>query len=153
MKTLRLPSALLLICTIACGACLSAKDAPPPRPDKPQRPQEMRRNMPRRNPLMAMARLVPKELKAYQSNPTPENYAALEKALDTAVKANTAKQKARLEKQIAELDSKQAKLAADFLKQVKSGEFKMPERPKRGKNFKHPGKIFDGKRPDRPAED
>ena len=138
---------------MACTSYLSADDTVPQHPERPQRPQEMRRNMPRRNPLMAMARLVPGELKAYQSNPTPENYAALEKALDAAVKANTAKQKARLEKQIAELDSKQAKLAADFLKQVKSGEFKMPERPQRKRDFKRPGKGFDGKRPPRPTED
>jgi len=67
MRILRLYPALLLGCVMACTSYLSADDTVPQHPERPQRPQEMRRNMPRRNPLMAMARLVPGELKAYQS--------------------------------------------------------------------------------------
>ena len=81
-----------------------------------------------RNPAMMTARLVMKELKAYQAKPTPENYAALEKALNEAIKADTAKRKERLEKELADLEKNQAARVRDLLDKVKSGEFKMPER-------------------------
>ena len=81
-----------------------------------------------RNPAMMTARLVMKELRTYQAKPTPENYAALEKALNEAIKADTAKRKERLEKELADLEKNQAERVKDLLDKVKSGEFKMPER-------------------------
>lgn len=81
-----------------------------------------------RNPLMMTARLVMKELRTYQAKPTPENYAALEKALNEAMKADTAKRKEQLEKELADLEKNQAARAKDLLDKVKSGEFKMPEK-------------------------
>ena len=86
----------------------------------------------RRNPDMMTARLVMKELRAYQTNPTPENLAALEKALNEAMQKDTASRKAMLEKALADLEKNQQKRAADFLEKVKKGEFKLPQRPPRG---------------------
>lgn len=101
--------------------------------------QNMRRagfRQPMRNPMMSVIRKVAKELKAYQAKPTPENFAAFEKAFNEAVKADTARKKANLEKQLAELEKTQAERAKDILAKVKSGEFKMPERPQRGNHFR-----------------
>lgn len=154
MKVPRFYSTVLLACAMFGASCAIADEAPK-RPERHPAPnREMaRRQMMRQYPLMAMARLVPQELKAYKNSPTPENFAALEKALDAAVKADTAKRKANLEKQLAELDKKQSALAADFLAKVKSGEFKMPERPQRRNRGERPARKFAGERPEPPACD
>lgn len=85
-----------------------------------------------RNPEMMTARLVMKELRAYQAEPNDANYAALEKALNEAIKKDTAMRKERLEKQLMELEKNQAERAQNLLKKVKSGEFKMPEARREG---------------------
>ncbi len=119
----------VLCCAALCGSNLLAEDQPAK--PQPQRSQMMmpRNHMqfPQRNQHMMTAFLVKDEIKAYQQNPTPENMAALEKALDKAIKADTAKRKKHLEKELANLEKDQAQRAADLLQKVKSGEFKMPE--------------------------
>ena len=120
------------------------------RPAPPERPQMRRGGMAGmpggRGGMqdMAIARMVSKELKAYQANPSAENYQALEKATREAVKKFTEKRKEMLQKQLAELEKNQDKSADAFLAKVKSGEFKMP--PKRQRNS-NPGKR--GPRPDK----
>ena len=101
---------------------------------KPAAPKEMPQGMRGRRfemrggqmSQMATARLAAKELRAYLENKTPENLAAFEKALNEAMKKDTAERKAKLEKELAELEKNQAKRAADLIAKVKSGEFKMP---------------------------
>ena len=138
MKTLF----IMLAAAVISSATLHAEEAPV-KPDKmpAKKFQAPRPGRPggRFNPMMLTARMVMKELRAYQANPTPENYQALEKALNEAMQKDTARRKAKLEKELAELSQTQAKRAEDFLAKVKSGEFKMPERPKK-KFPKHPPK-------------
>lgn len=131
--------------SLLCGAGLlftaelSADDAPA----RPQRPRmEMGGPggprggmMEMRNPMMGIAYQVKPELDAYNADKSDENYAKLE----AAVKAASAKRKANLEKRLEQLkndlanfDQNQEKQNAEFLAKVKSGEFKMPERPRRG---------------------
>ncbi len=93
-----------------------------------------------RDPMVMTARLVHNELKTYQASPTTENYTALENALKTAMAKDTARRKEMLEKRqaeiqkmLSELDKTQTQRMTDFLTKVKSGEFKMPERPAKGK--------------------
>ena len=107
----------------------------------------------RRNPDMMTARLVMKELRAYQANPTPENFAALEKALNEAMKKDTAERKANLEKALANLEKDQQQRAKSFLEKVKSGELKMPRRQPRGDRQRGPrGKGGDRPRGSREAK-
>lgn len=140
MQFKSLTAMLLAAASLAVPAALSADEAPA----KPERPakrqfrgpgergerggQGMRGGMfMQRNPEMMTARLVMKELRAYQADPSEANYAALEKALNEAIKKDTAMRKERLEKQLMELEKTQAERAQSLLKKVKSGEFKMPE--------------------------
>ena len=58
----------------------------------------------------------------------PDEKEEIEKALNEAIKADTAKRKERLEKELADLEKNQAARVRDLLDKVKSGEFKMPER-------------------------
>ena len=128
---------LLAAASLAIPAAMNADEAPA----KPERPakrqfrgpgergerggQGMRGGMfMQRNPEMMTARLVMKELRAYQADPSEANYAALEKALNEAIKKDTAMRKERLEKQLMELEKTQAERAQSLLKKVKSGEFK-----------------------------
>ncbi len=151
---LRSLSSLLLIGTLSVSAIYTQADEKVPR--KPERREGMMRRdrggamMMMRNPDMMIARMVRKELKAYQNDPTDANYAALEKATREASKKVTAQIKEMLEKQLAELEKNQNQNTENFLKKVKSGEIKMPqrpprekrergergERPRRGKNFR-----------------
>ena len=123
--------------TLVAAPFLSADEAQAPKEGEKRMPRQMRGPggfgefggmRPQRNAAMMTARLVMKELKAYQAKPTPENYAVLEKALNEAIKADTAKRKERLEKELAELEKNQAERVKNLLDKVKSGEFKMPER-------------------------
>ena len=137
-----------LAAALAAGSlfAISAANAEE-RPAPPARPEMRRGGMPGgRGGMqdMAIARMVAKELQAYQANPTPENYQTLEKATREAVKKITAKRKEMLQKQLAELEKNQDKSADAFLAKVKSGEFKMP--PKRQRNG-NPGRR--GPRPDK----
>lgn len=134
------------LCSLLCGAGLlltanlSADDAPA-RPQRPkmetggQRGGQRGGMMGMRNPMMGIAFQVKPELDAYNADKSDENYAKLE----AAVKAASAKRKADLEKRLeqlktdlADFDRNQEKQNAEFLAKVKSGEFKMPERPRRG---------------------
>ena len=135
-----------LLAGVIFSTAISAaeKVAPANATARPMPPRgEMRRGMmPPRNEMMMTARLVINELKAYQANPTAENFAVLEKALDKAIKEDTAKRKERLEKELANLEKDQAKRANDLLTKIKSGDFKMPERPfpfRGGKGAAAPG--------------
>ncbi len=153
MQFKSLTAMLLAAASLAVPAALSADEAPakPERPAKRQfrgpgergerggdRPamrggQGMRGGMfMQRNPEMMTARLVMKELRAYQSDPSEANYAALEKALNEAIKKDTAMRKERLEKQLMELEKTQTERVQSLLKKVKSGEFKMPEARREG---------------------
>lgn len=140
MKTLF----IMLLAATFSAATLQA-DETPVQPDKhsAKKHQFSRQGRPggRFNPMMFTARMVMKELQTYQTNPTPENYQALEKALKEAMQKDTARRKAELEKELAELPQTQAKRAEEFLAKVKSGEFKMPERfsKKSPGKFKKPG--------------
>ena len=126
----------LLAAGIIFGSTAYSDEAP--KAQKTEARQKMRdrgkrrpMNMP--NPMMHAVRKAAKELKAYQANPTADNFAAFEKTFNEAVKSDTARQKALLEKQLAELEKNQAERAKQVLAKVKSGEFKFPERPERGK--------------------
>ena len=123
-----------------CNSSLVIADevpaSPAGKPEMRQRgPRGNKGNMMRRggDPSMRFAFLVRKELAAYQADPTPEKLKALEKALDEAVKKVTAQRKKQLEKELAQLDKTQKERAEKFLKQVKSGEFKMPERSQKNR--------------------
>ena len=142
--------------SLLCGAGLlftadlSADEEAPRRPQRPpmemggpggQRGGQRGGMMGMRNPMMLIAFQVKPELDAYNADKSDENYAKLE----AAVKAASAKRKADLEKRLEQLkndlanfDQNQEKQNAEFLAKVKSGEFKMPERPKRG--GRQPGK-------------
>lgn len=144
--------------SLLCGAGLlftanlSADDEAPRRPQRPRMemggpggpggPGGQRGGMMGvRNPMMGIAFQVKPELDAYNADKSDANYAKLE----AAVKAASAKRKADLEKRLEQLkndlanfDQNQEKQNAEFLAKVKSGEFKMPERPKRGS--RQPGK-------------
>ena len=137
MKFKSLATIALAAGSLMAAPFLSADEAQAPKEGEKRMPRQMRGPggfgefggmRPQRNAAMMTARLVMKELKAYQAKPTPENYAALEKALNEAVKADTARRKARLEKELADLEKNQAERVKDLLDKVKSGEFKMPER-------------------------
>ena len=129
---------LLAAASLAIPAAMNADEAPA----KPERPAKRQSRGPgerggmymQRNPDMMTARLVMKELRTYQADPSEANYAALENALTEAMKKDTAMRKERLEKQLQELEKTQAERAASLLKKVKSGEFKFtpPAREGRG---------------------
>jgi CheY-like chemotaxis protein len=61
-----------------------------------------------------------------------------EKALNEAIKKDTEQRKARLEKQLMELEKNQAERAQNLLKKVKSGEFKLPAGKREGQERKAP---------------
>ena len=144
-------ASVLVLGSLCAVSAVNAEDAPrPPRPEmRPGMRPGMRREgaMPgaragmQRNNDMFIARMVAKEIKAYQESPTDENYKALEKATREAVKKFTEQRKKMLEKQLAELDKNQDKTANAFLENVKSGKFKMPpQRMRPGKRGPRPGK-------------
>ena len=95
MKFKSLTAMLLAAASLAAPAVINADEAPAKqRPEQRQfrnrgdRPG-MRNGMfgqMQRNPEMMTARLVMKELRAYQAEPNDANYAALEKALNEAKK-------------------------------------------------------------------
>ena len=147
MKLKSLTAMLLAAAALAAPAVINADEAPAKqRPEQRQfrnrgdRPG-MRNGMfgqMQRNPEMMTARLVMKELRAYQAEPNDANYAALEKALNEAIKKDTEQRKARLEKQLMELEKNQAERAQNLLKKVKSGEFKLPAVKREGKERRAP---------------
>ena len=130
-------SALLLGGSLLLTVTACAEDPAPNRPPAPpaQGPGAPGirggRRGPGFNPMFETARLVMKELRAYQAKPNDETFAALEKALAEAMKIDTANRKAQLERELADLEANQAKRQSEFLSQVKSGEFKMPAPPNR----------------------
>jgi len=118
---------------LASGIALADEEKPAADKQPPQMRQNrgnfrggMRFRTRRMDPSMMYAMLVRKELAAYQEKPTPENFTILEKALNEAVKNYTEKRRQQLQKELAELDKNQQEQAAKFLKNVKSGEFKLP---------------------------
>lgn len=137
MKTLF----IMLLAATFSAATLQADEMPAKPDQKPSKKFQAPRPRGRFNPMMFTARMVMKELQTYQTNPTPENYQALEKALKEAMQKDTARRKAELEKELAELPQTQAKRTEEFLAKVKSGDFKMPERfsKKSPGKFKKPG--------------
>lgn len=149
MKILSLKT-LVTTLIIASGCLAMAAENAPAEKKVPERAKMMKRNTPNRKRsafMMSPAiRKTAKELKAYQANPTAENFAAFEKAFNAAVQEDTAAKKAFLEKQLAELEKNQKAQADMILSKVKSGEFKLPARPPRNRQM--PGK----RRPGKPAE-
>lgn len=154
MRFKSLTAMLLAAAALAAPAVINADEAPAKqRPEQRQfrgpgeRP-DMRGERPgmrggmfgqmQRNPEMMTARLVMKELRAYQAEPNDANYAALEKALNEAIKKDTEQRKARLEKQLMELEKNQAERVQNLLKKVKSGEFKLPAGKREGQERKAP---------------
>ncbi|MBO5722368.1 MAG: hypothetical protein J6S19_04565 [Lentisphaeria bacterium] len=132
---------------IASGCLTMAAENAPAGKNAPEFPPMAKRNMAnRKRPAFTMTPAIKKtakELKAYQANPTPENFAAFEKAFNAAVQEDTAAKKAFLEKQLAELEKNQKAQADMILAKVKSGEFKMPSRPPRNRQMpirRRPGK-------------
>lgn len=147
MKLKSLTAMLLAAAALAAPAVINADEAPAKRrPEQRQfhkrgdRPgmQNGKFGQMQRNPEMMTARLVMKELRAYQAEPNNANYAALEKALNEAIKKDTEQRKARLEKQLMELKKNQAERAQNLLKKVKSGEFKLPAVKREGKERRAP---------------
>ena len=123
-------ASVLLLSSFCAVSAVNAEDTQ--QQPRRQRPEMRRRAMPgnkggmQRNSDMIIARMVAKELKAYQESKTDENYKALEKATCDAVKKITEQRKKMMEKQLAELEKNQNKNADDFLNKVKAGDFKMP---------------------------
>ena len=121
------------------GALVAAEQSPPAdKPEKASSVQQAPGNMPMRGRRdfmrraeFGVARMVRQELKTYLNDKTDANFAALEKAVNEAIKADTVQRKARLEQELANLEKVQTQRASRFLDSVKSGEFKMPERPRR----------------------
>ena len=103
MKILSLKT-LVPALLIASGCLTMAAENAPAGKNAPEFPPMAKRNMAnRKRPAFMMSpaiRKTAKELKAYQANPTAENFAVLEKALDKAIKEDTAKRKERLEKEL-----------------------------------------------------
>ena len=149
MKILSLKT-LVTTLIIASGCLAMAAENAPAEKKVPERAKMMKRNMPnRKRPAFMMSpaiRKTAKELKAYQANPTAENFAAFEKAFNAAVQEDTAAKKAFLEKQLAELEKNQKAQADMILSKVKSGEFKLPPRPPRNRQ------MLPNRRPGKPAE-
>ena len=115
---------LLLGSAFMLGADAYAEERPQP-PRRNMRPGNMMRQG--MNYEMMLIRFARKELAAYKANPTAENYAALEKAVQKFFDTR----KENLEKQLADLEKDRKSTSESFLKKVKSGELKMPGNQRR----------------------